>query len=59
MGIVKDEDVRGAQWAEGMTCRECMTDDEWNKLTQDEVIDAKQIKMSGDLYFCDRCKKQL
>lgn len=63
MAAIDREDIRGASFeSEGsytMACCECITDNEFDQLKQNELILEDDVVGSEKVYFCDRCKKQL
>lgn len=54
MGIVKHEDVVGYRFDNKIVCLECITDDEFKGLEEDEFILSDEVESSDDRYFCDR-----
>ncbi|MGM0787827.1 MAG: hypothetical protein ACQETG_08955 [Thermodesulfobacteriota bacterium] len=40
---------------EAVVCTNCMTDKDWNLLTQDRVITRKEEDEKDKIFFCDRC----
>ena len=59
MGIVKSDEFRGAHFDEWLVCHDCMTDEDWAALQEDQVVTDSEIEKTDDMYFCDRCKKRL
>jgi hypothetical protein len=53
MGYVKSDEVRGAHIEGQVVCAECLTSEEWDNLTEDQIITDDTIT-EDDLYFCDR-----
>ncbi len=59
MSVFKREEIAGIYGNEGPIHAECMTEEEWNEMTEDEIITTNQIESDDDIYFCNRCSKQL
>jgi hypothetical protein len=56
MGRYASEDILGLQLNTGaVTRRECATDQEWDSMTDNEII----VENEDEVVFCDRCKKKL
>ena len=57
MGRINIDDIVGLEFSDGtMTCRKCVEQDEWENMTEDEII----LEDDGDdLIFCDHCKGRL
>ncbi len=59
MGFIKGDDVRGYRHGGESLCTECAEGHEFLKnLKEDSIITVQDVE-GGDLYFCDRCKKQI
>ncbi|MFP4452218.1 MAG: hypothetical protein ACLFPI_02485 [Desulfobacterales bacterium] len=39
----------------GVICTDCMTDGDWDLLTEDRVITQKDQNEKDKILFCDRC----
>ncbi len=60
MAVFKSDNIAGKQDSQGrITCRECMSIEEFNELEQDEIIKQSDLASSDDTYFCDECEKRL
>jgi hypothetical protein len=60
MGIIKKEEIRGYRTGSEIVCLECITDQDQNQIDEESsYIMNSEVDDSDDLYFCDRCKKQL
>jgi hypothetical protein len=59
MGIIKDEDIVGYRLGEQIVHPQCATPDELNELEEDMLITEHEIEKDDDLWFCDRCRKQM
>ena len=56
MGRYNREDILALQFRNGtVSCLECATQDEWEKMTEDEII----VDDDEEMVFCDRCKGRL
>ena len=56
MARYQKEDILGLHFNSGLVvCSECSTEDEWTKMTEDQIITENE----DEVVFCDRCKKQL
>ncbi len=40
---------------EKVICADCMTETDWNQLTQDSVMTQKEADENDKIFFCDRC----
>lgn len=40
---------------ERVICTDCMTDNDWNLLKQDNVITRKEAEEKDKIFFCDIC----
>ncbi|MEN6488751.1 MAG: hypothetical protein ABFD66_07705 [Smithella sp.] len=60
MAKISKEDVAGMYRNDGsIICTDCMTDEDWNMMTADDVITREDVDGEETLFFCDLCKKQL
>jgi len=60
MAVFKSGDIAGKKDSEGrITCRECMSIEEFNELERDEIIKQADLQKTDDTYFCDECEKRL
>ena len=57
--VIKVEDVMGYFVNEQFICYDCASQDEEQEATQDEVVIRDDIESGDNLYFCDRCNKQV
>lgn len=58
MGCYKEEDIVGLRLESEIVCMECRTDEDWDQMTEEEVITQEETE--GDvIYFCDQCKKRI
>ncbi len=63
MAAIVDEEILGYFipdhfLTEACVCRDCVTDDEEEKITQDRLIIEVNIGKEYK-YFCDRCEKEI
>jgi NAD-dependent SIR2 family protein deacetylase len=40
-------------------CRECMNQEDWRTLTQENAITRDEIEANGWLFYCDYCEEKL
>lgn len=59
MGVLDNDDMRGAYVGQEVVCLDCLTDKQDTELKQDEVITEADLGNEDKTYFCDRCKKRL
>jgi hypothetical protein len=60
MGRYKLEEIAAIQDSEGsVICMECATAEEMTELTEDEIIETKEVEETENFIFCDRCKKRI
>jgi len=57
--VIKAEDVMGYFVGEECVCADCATKDEEATVTQNEIITRDVTENEDELYFCDRCNKQI
>ena len=60
MGMVERDNIRGLHIYDGhdsyVVCNDCVTEEEWNDMGEDDVITDRDIRDSENIiYFCDRC----
>ncbi len=57
---IEMENVKGMYAEQGIKCTECMNSEDWENVTQDQIITTEDIeKEEGSaFYFCDYCEKQ-
>jgi hypothetical protein len=60
MGVIKLEEIEGAQCRDEIICKNCLTTSERLDLEEDDIItfDLKE-KAYKVMIFCDRCGKRL
>jgi hypothetical protein len=59
MGIIKADEIAGYCFGGEMVCLECVQSDELTDLRKDDVLVRNDVESSEDMYFCDRCGKEL
>ncbi len=60
--FVKREDILGMQDQEGrLICSDCMTDQEWQEVSQSQIVTVDNVEKSDGVFFldCDCAKTQL
>jgi hypothetical protein len=40
-------------------CRKCISEEEWNALTQQNAITLEELESGERLYYCDYCEERL
>lgn len=58
----KADEIRGACLKDGeeWVCRDCLTSEELNELTEEETVFSGEIRTERKTYpLCDRCKKRI
>lgn len=58
MGAVKKEDVAGVRTGERVICKECLTDEEWADMKQNDIV-GDTSEDEENFYFCDRCQERI
>lgn len=54
------DDLVGIYQEDGsVKCRECMEDEDWEELTEEDIITSKDIEEGGEWICCDYCEKTL
>lgn len=59
MAIIKLEEIVGFLIGEECVCCQCLGKDEKADLTQKNIITSDVTSNGEELYFCDRCDKQI
>jgi len=59
MSIIKTDDIAGARLENLLVCSDCITDEEWTGLKEEEIVTRREVDDSEDLFFCDRCEERL
>ena len=59
MGVIKTEDIMGYFVGQACVCCECTTREEEAVVSQNEIITLDDVESGDNLYFCDRCEKQI
>ena len=44
---------------ERVICVDCMTDEEWDPLTQDQIITRQDAEEKNMVLYCDRCTEPI
>jgi hypothetical protein len=54
------DDLVGIYQEDGsVKCRECMNEEDWRDLKQEDIITSKHIEKGGEWICCDYCEKTL
>lgn len=40
-------------------CRECMEDEDWRELKEENIITEDDIEKNNELIYCDYCERRL
>ena len=59
MAVISVEDIIGYWIGEQCVCCDCASQQEENEATQNEIITLADVESEDNLYFCDRCEKQI
>ena len=60
MGMIKEEEIIGYRFENGeIVCNECVTKEEIDNASEDEILIENDREGGTIRYFCDRCKKEL
>jgi len=59
MSVIKVEDIMGYFVGQECVCCDCATKEEEVEVTQSEIITIDDVEDDDELYFCDRCEKQI
>ena len=42
-----------------VTCKNCMDEEQWTNLVENQIILADKIERGKRIYFCDYCEERL
>ena len=59
MGLIKVDDIVGYWVGELCVCCDCSSKVEEEDASQNEIITLDDVESGDNLYFCDRCQKQI
>ena len=60
MSIIENEEIAGACIGDTIVCADCLTQEEWANLKEDELILKDTLEKNPEtIFFCDRGKEQL
>ena len=59
MGVVRAEDIIGYFVGQECVCCDCASKKEEEIVSQNEIITLDDVESDDELYFCDRCQKQI
>ena len=57
--MIKVEDIVGYFVGQECVCCDCIRKDEETQVAQNEIITCDDTESGDNLYFCDRCEKQI
>lgn len=59
MGVIKADDIVGYFIGQECVCCACADKKEEAEASLDEIITLDMVESGDEIYFCDRCKKQI
>lgn len=59
MGVIKADDIIGYFIGQECVCCDCASKEEEAEASLDEIITLDMVESGDEIYFCDRCKKQI
>ena len=60
MGVHEIDDLVGIYEEDGsIKCRDCMKDEDWEDLKQENIITLDDVKNGEKLFYCDYCEEKL
>jgi hypothetical protein len=60
MEAYKIDDLVGIYEEDGsVKCRDCMKEEDWRELKEENIITMGDVERSDDWFFCDYCEKRL
>ncbi len=59
MGVIYAPEVVALRVSGKIVCRECWTDDEWNKFKEEDAILQSEVEDEEIIFFCDRSGHRL
>ena len=60
MRVHEIDDLIGMYEEDGsVKCRECMEDEDWNHLSQENTITLDDVESGERLFYCDYCEQKL
>jgi len=60
MEAYKIDDQVGIYEEDGsVKCRDCMKEEDWRELKEENIITMGDVERSDDWFFCDYCEKRL
>ena len=52
--------IAGIEEEDGtITCKNCMDEEQWVNLSENQIISVGKIERGKRIYFCDYCEKRL
>ena len=61
MSVYRDEEILALRETETrrIICRQCSTQQQWNDMTEEDIITQEDVDKKEFVYFCDECRKKL
>jgi len=59
MEIIKNKKIRGYILDQDIVCVKCVTQEELKEVTEDQIITDDEVEKSDEMFFCNRCNKEL
>jgi len=60
MEVREIDDLVGIYEEDGsVKCRDCMKDEDWEDLKQENIITLDDVKTGEKLFYCDYCEEKL
>ena len=59
MAVIRTEDIMGYFVGQECVCCDCANGQEELVVSQNEIITLNDAERGDELYFCDRCQKQI
>ena len=59
MAKFKQDEIIGYCIDNETICFDCITKEERNDLTQDQILTEEEAAKDDDIIFCDRCEKRI
>jgi hypothetical protein len=56
---IKREEIVGILDGQRLICADCVSDEDFNSADANEILTLDEVEESGDVFFCDECKKRI
>ena len=57
--IIKGEEIVGGFVGGDLVCLDCLTKDEFKRLTADKILTEHAVSSDDEMFFCDRCEERI